>query len=620
MDGIEVLCSKGYNIAYKRVWKFEYRKINYLQLGGNFAVHTKGKYIGKIRIKEAFIVRMSVQTKLYASFFTVIVLSGVMGVYSIFSLDEVNDQSTKISEENIPKIVMASHLNTAESNYRALQYKHIISTTAEEMAAIEKEMADTAKTIEETLALLEEAATPQAKKEVEKAAQKWQTFKQIAEKIHVESRLGKSEEAMQMILGESLALHNELSATLIDFSERNIKMAEEASKNGDAVYAQARWIQIALVSVIFFASIGIAVYISRYILGFVQKFMHVSNKVSQGDLRQQIQFAAQDEFGRMSHSYNQTVNNLRNLIKKIQGSAEQVAASSEELTASADQSARVTGQIANSVSQVANASEGQLNAVNATSAAIEEISASIEEVAANATTASQQAHQAMETAKEGVGSIEKAICQMENIEHTVSDSAVLIETLGERSKEIGQIVDTIAGIAGQTNLLALNAAIEAARAGEHGKGFAVVAEEVRKLAEQSQEAAKQIAELIGKIQNETERAVTSMQEGTREVKVGTQVVNASGGAFRKIQQLAEVVGKQVEIIATTVQEVAKGSEDIVVSVRQIDEESKNVAGETQNVSAATEEQSASMEEMAASSQSLAKMAEEMQEETQKFTV
>lgn len=243
MNGIEVLCSKEYNITYKRVWNFEYRKINHLQMDGNFAGHMKGKYIGKIRTKEAFIVRMSVQTKLYVSFFTVIVLSGVMGIYSVFSLDEVNDQSTKISEENIPKIVMASHLNTAESNYRALQYKHIISTTPEEMAAIEKEMADTAKTIEETLALLEEAATPQAKKEVAKAAQKWQTFKQIAEKIHVESRLGKSEEAMQMILGESLALHNELSATLTDFSERNIKMADEASKNGDAVYEQARWIQ-----------------------------------------------------------------------------------------------------------------------------------------------------------------------------------------------------------------------------------------------------------------------------------------------------------------------------------------------------------------------------------------
>lgn len=564
--------------------------------------------------------KMSVQAKLYVSFLVVILFSSVMGVYSVFSLDEVNDQSTKISKENIPKIVMAANLNTAESNYRALQYKHIISKTPEEMAAVEREMQITAKNIEETLASLEEAALPQAKKEVAEAAQKWQAFKKLAEEIQSESRMGQNDMAMNLILGESLQLHEELSATLIDFTGRNIQMADQASSNGDMVYERARWIQIAMVLLIIVVSVGIAYYISRYILGFVQNFMQVSDKVAQGDLRKEIAFAAQDEFGKMAHSYNDTVHKLKDLIRKIQGSAELVAASSEELTASADQSARVTQQIANSVSQVANASEGQLNAVNATSAAMEEISASIEEVAANASTAAEQARQAMETARAGVGSVEQSISQMANIEHTVSDSAALIETLGERSKEIGQIVDTISGIAGQTNLLALNAAIEAARAGEHGKGFAVVAEEVRKLAEQSQEAAKQIADLISKIQGETERAVTSMQEGTREVKVGTEVVNASGEAFRKIQQLAEVVGRQVETIASTIQEVAKGSEDIVVSVRRIDEESKNVSGETQNVSAATEEQSAAMEEMAASSQSLAKMAQEMQEETHKFTV
>jgi methyl-accepting chemotaxis protein len=185
--------------------------------------------------------------------------------------------------------------------------------------------------------------------------------------------------------------------------------------------------------------------------------------------------------------------------------------------------------------------------------------------------------------------------------------------LGERSKEIGQIVDTISGIAGQTNLLALNAAIEAARAGEQGRGFAVVAEEVRKLAEQSQDAAKQIAVLIGEIQGETDRAVAAMNNGTREVKLGAEVVNASGKSFQEIAEMVTRVSGQTKEISAAIELMANGSQQIVESVKEIDELSKHASGEAQTVSAATEEQSASMEEIASSSQALAHLAMDLRE-------
>ena len=209
---------------------------------------------------------------------------------------------------------------------------------------------------------------------------------------------------------------------------------------------------------------------------------------------------------------------------------------------------------------------------------------------------------------------------MTYIEQTVNNSAQVVAKLGERSKEIGQIVDTISGIAGQTNLLALNAAIEAARAGEQGRGFAVVAEEVRKLAEQSQDAAKKIATLISEIQGDTDKAVLAMSEGTREVKIGTEVVTAAGYAFEEIEVMVTEVSNQVKEISAAVQQMASSSQQIVSSVKEIDELSKNAAGEAQTVSAATEEQSASMEEIASSSQSLAKMAQDLQEAVSKFRV
>lgn len=328
--------------------------------------------------------------------------------------------------------------------------------------------------------------------------------------------------------------------------------------------------------------------------------------------------APNDEIGSLIQGFHTMTGHLRQIIKQVAVSAEQVASSAEQLTASAEQSAQASNQVAGAITDVAQDTEKQLNAVNNASSIVEQMSIGIQQAAANVNTVAGHTAQAAQTAQEGSTSLEKAVGQMVSIEQTVNASAQVVSKLGERSKEIGQIVDTISGIAGQTNLLALNAAIEAARAGEQGRGFAVVAEEVRKLAEQSQEAAKQIAAMIGEIQGDTDKAVAAMGNGTREVKLGAEVVATAGHAFQAIVELVSDVSTQVREISATMQQLAGGGQNIVSSMRLIDELSRATADETQTVSAATEEQSASMEEIAASSQSLAKVAEELQQAVNRF--
>ena len=209
---------------------------------------------------------------------------------------------------------------------------------------------------------------------------------------------------------------------------------------------------------------------------------------------------------------------------------------------------------------------------------------------------------------------------MARIEQTVSSSAKVVTKLGEQSQEIGQIIDTISGIAGQTNLLALNAAIEAARAGEQGRGFAVVAEEVRKLAEQSGQAAQQITGLISEIQKDTLQAVSAMQQGTQEVTAGMQAVSAAGDSFRSIVHTIQEVSSQVKVIASAIEEMAQGSVHVSEAIQKIEVVSQETMGQTQSVSAATEEQSATMEEIAASSRSLVGLASELQKAIERFKI
>jgi len=327
-----------------------------------------------------------------------------------------------------------------------------------------------------------------------------------------------------------------------------------------------------------------------------------------------------NEIGQLYDSIFIMNENLRQLVKQVQEQSEQLAASSEELTASAQQSAQASNQVAASITNVAQGADEQLASINDTSAAVEQLSTSIQQVATHANEVAEKSVQVAEKANTGNQSIEKAVFQMSSIEKAVVTSADVVEKLGERSKEIGQIVDTIAGIAGQTNLLALNAAIEAARAGEQGRGFAVVAEEVRKLAEQSGEAAKQIAALISEIQVETNTAVSAMGNGTKEVKLGSEVVNASGQVFREITTLIANVSDQIKEISADIEQMAKGGQQIVGTVGKINIISKKAVAESQTVSAATEQQSASLEEIASSSQNLAILASNLQAAVDKFKI
>ena len=565
--------------------------------------------------------KLSIKAKLYLTFGIIMAFFICTVGYAVYILGTVAALSNTIADEYVPRLDIIRTLDTVQSDLRVKEFAFLTAKDPSDQARFEKEVLQYRNRADELIDSFALRVRPEKKEFFEKNIHdKFHEYNKLTDKMMAMAKTGQQEQAMNLLRTDSRLFYEAMSKSLGELADSNATFIQAASDNATNLYETSRLQLLILLGIISLLAISVIFYITKKIAYSIQELMMVSEKLAQGELNVKGTITSEDELGKLTNMYNKTVENLRGLIISIQDTAQQVAASSEELTASADQSATVTQQVAQSISQVATATEGQLQAVSTTSSAILEITASIEEVSSNAKSSATQAMQAMDTATEGSDSVRKAITQMSNIETTVNESAVVIQTLGERSKEIGQIVDTISGIAAQTNLLALNAAIEAARAGEHGKGFAVVAEEVRKLAEQSQEAAKKIADLIAMIQGETQNAVMAMQAGTQEVKIGTEVVTESGNAFKKIVNLSEIVARQVENIAATIEQVTIGAQEIVSSVQSIDNETKNVATETQTVSAATQEQSAAMEQIAASSQSLSKMAQELQEETQKFVV
>ncbi len=364
--------------------------------------------------------------------------------------------------------------------------------------------------------------------------------------------------------------------------------------------------------------VALALIITRSITRRLKILVNVSAKVARGDLTEQIMVRGQDELGRLGNSFNEMMDSLRSVIREVANSSGQVAASSEELTASAGQTSQATEHIALSMQEVALDIDSQAQSAEQSTAVVGEMSQGIRQISQSAEDVTTSALLANHVAAKGFQQLESVITEMNNIHTAVGNLAQTIKDLGEESRTINTIVHVITDIASQTNLLALNAAIEAARAGEHGRGFAVVAKEVRNLAEQSSQSAKQIANMVKLIQDRTSQAVNVTGEVSKKVGEGLRAVNIAGKSFGQIRKSVSGVADQIQEVSAAVEELLASSDEVAHAMNQISTTAQTNSSRTQNVSAAAQEQLASMEEISASAQSLAQMAEHLQQLIEQF--
>ncbi|MBI5749222.1 MAG: methyl-accepting chemotaxis protein [Nitrospinae bacterium] len=539
---------------------------------------------------------MQTRTKLQLSFAIISVVVAVLGIMSIRSTGEM---SNMIHGMYVGRLQPAVDLGEISGNLANIRIGALRIMNEPDTAKRQEFFNNALNDEKEIEKLIEKygatSLVPEEKKVFEEFKPAYKAYKESRLKTYSFALEGKFDESKQNAAtdaGPKFKIVDEKIKRLIAIQG---EVGKQLDKEGADNAAYLRNISIIGMIIAISISFGLGLILAKMIANPLQKGVQLAEAIADGDLTQKIDSSMtnrDDEVGQLMKSLDRMTNHLNKFVGSVVASSNSIASASEELSASA--------------TQIAKGSQSQTEKATTVAASAEEMSATVIEVAKNASGASESAKESNKLAQKGKTTVERTVEGMNGIAQSVEESASVITQLGNRSNEIGEIIKVIDDIADQTNLLALNAAIEAARAGEHGRGFAVVADEVRKLAEKTTKATKEIGGMISTIQNETGKAVTSMGEVTKEVSEEVKQAKDAGDALNEI-------AVNVDKLTGLIQQIAVASEEQSAATDTISRDIQDIAN-------TTKETSTSSTQIADASNDLSKLATELQGMLAKFKV
>ncbi|MDY0850092.1 methyl-accepting chemotaxis protein [Bacillus thuringiensis] len=450
----------------------------------------------------------------------------------------------------------------------------------------------------------------------------YETFNKLRTQMKKAQELGKSnnEEAYAYYLKEiepNMQKSIKSIRELILYNSNNAELLQKENNNS-AQNKMIMFVSISLLAILIIILIGYIIKLTiRKPLVLLQNDME---KVAAGDLTTRTPYKANNELGHIVQSFNSMLDNLQQLIANVKMTTQEVISTTEGVLQDTNRASSISNEVVQTVLEVKTKIEGQVTSIQESSSSMEEITTGVQTVAESSAVVAEVAVTTTERINIGSEVINHSILQMNSVHDVVEETSKVINKLVTRTQQIDTALAAITNIAEQTNLLALNAAIEAARAGENGKGFAVVAAEVRDLAEQSKESAKEVNHLIKSIQQDTQDTVNVMRKGQQKAVEGKEAAHKANQTFLSIMRDIDKITSQIQEVSAATEEMSAGTEEVNASLSLVSETATDVKKETLQTVNSIQSQAVSIEQISIQSNKMKEKVEELRGLVSKFNI
>lgn len=573
---------------------------------------------------------MSIKKKLFLAFGLIFLMFAGFGTFVLIAFGNVGSENDNVGDWIASHMIVSEVSDKVDNLQRALLMRIITNGTAEESRwreTIEGRDAEVDAAFKRYENLLEKIHyTDETEKQndlntLNAEVALWEDYRAKVRQLESLLQASQIAEANALLYGDLSTAFQAINTAMAEDRESCTQGLYDATHAADKVFSQlvsrVRTSGIILAGILIFG-IAVIIFLAKNIDESVNQIRSITESAAKGDLSRVIDNVSNDEFGVIAQQFNSVIKHVRDIIRNVQETAKTVSDDAGSLNENFSKSAQILENVAMSVATVTdNALQQQENLVE-TRKQVHAMEGDVEKAVSAMKSGLESVQSTARQAVQGSELATETVNQMNEIAKAVQDSAEIVRELGENSKEIGSIVEAISNIAGQTNLLALNAAIEAARAGEQGRGFAVVADEVRKLAEESQNAVEKIGAIIQTIQVTTENAVEAMEFGRSRVEQGRGNVETTGVSFQEIVSMIRTAEENSLTVMKVISNLTEPMKNIVERTEKAADMSDEIVKEVETISLATAEQAGSVVTISENSQALTELSNDLKKAAHEF--